>query len=78
MCALEREFLVLMRPDFLTSLLCTVEKSPLLLRRASEDIKLDWMLPEYLLSVTVAPPRVYLLVPRGLVLCLFLFMLALG
>lgn len=31
-CALEREFLVLMRPDFLTSLLCTVEKS-LLLRR---------------------------------------------
>lgn len=55
----------------------TVEKS-LLLRRASEDIKLDWMLPEDLLSVIVAPPRVYLLVPRGLVLCLLLFMLALG
>lgn len=76
MCALEREFLVLMRPDFLTSLLCT-EKS-LLLRRASEDIKLDWMLPEYLLSVTVAPPRVYLSVARGLVLCLLLFMFLLG
>lgn len=77
MCALEREFLVLMRPDFLTSLLCT-EKSLLLLRRASEDIKLDWMLPEYLLSVTVAPPRVYLSVARGLVLCLLLFMFLLG
>lgn len=69
--------MVLMRPDFLTSLLCT-EKSLLLLRRASEDIKLDWMLPEYLLSVTVAPPRVYLSVARGLVLCLLLFMFLLG
>lgn len=68
---------MLMRPDFLTSLLCT-EKSLLLLRRASEDIKLDWMLPEYLLSVTVAPPRVYLSVARGLVLCLLLFMFLLG
>lgn len=77
MCALEREFLVLMRPDFLTSLLFTVEKS-LLLRRASEDIKLDWVLTEYFLSVTVALPRVYLSVARGLVLCLLLFMFALG
>lgn len=77
MCALEREFLVLMRPDFLTSSLCTVEKS-LLLIRASEDIKLDWMLTEYLLSVTVALPRVYLLVARGLILYLLLFMFTLG
>ena len=77
MCALEREFLVLMRPDFLTSLLFTVEKS-LLLRRASEDIKLDWVLTEYFLSVTVTLPRVYLSVARGLVLCLLLFMFALG
>lgn len=47
---------MLMRPDFLTSSLCTVEKSLLLIRASEEDIKLDWMLTEYLLSVTVALP----------------------
>lgn len=54
------EFLVLVRPDFLTSLLCIVQKSLLMFIKAPKDIRLDWTSTEGLLPVSVALPRIYL------------------
>lgn len=54
------ELTVLVRPDFLASLLYLLEKLFLRLVRAPKDSRLDWTPIENLLCVTVVPLRIYL------------------
>lgn len=54
------ELMVLVRPDFLASLLYLLEKLFLRLVRAPKDSRLDWTPIENLLCVSVVPLRIYL------------------